>query len=528
MIGIPYRGRACGRQWHFAKHLLAPLAIGLLALVGLPSGARAGACEHDGDCKAGRVCVRGTCANALAPAPAPAASGRSCAGDGDCGITEVCESKRCVLFTQRAAAGPPAPAAESSAEAPPPARAAQQPATFSATKPQAAASPAAPPTPAASAMRTGQSLAVLEFEVGKGIDLDRLYFSDLVRGRVRAAAPTLFLMTRESTEVILKEFGKSMADCAGECEVDVARKLGADYVISGRITRVGSRLALTLRLHSSADARLIGSEEARGQNADEMVDRVGTAVASLMKQLGAPAPRPDPVETTGSSMDGTLSISSNPVANVTIDGEQAGRTPLDRVVFAGVHNVAFSAEGYSPTARTVVAQAGRKTRMSETLQPFLADNLAFGVGVFFAPADSLSFLGSVSLDYKIVAGWGNVWLGALFGLGDLPMGAKTLLTSRKVNLGDILLGPRLEVSKPFTFRGGNESFAVFAALELPYTSANLTTLTGSAGVSGLQVLLTLGARIWFFQLGLTLPVAAIGDDFGASVLTLRPSARFMF
>lgn len=53
-------------------------------------------------------------------------------------------------------------------------------------------------------------------------------------------------MTRESTEMILQQFGKTLADCTGECEVETGRKLGADYVISGRITKVGTRLALTL------------------------------------------------------------------------------------------------------------------------------------------------------------------------------------------------------------------------------------------------------------------------------------------
>jgi len=72
-------------------------------------------------------------------------------------------------------------------------------------------------------------LAVLEFELAQGVKIDRTYFSDLARGAVKKHAPQLFVMTRESTEALLQANGKTMADCTGECEVEVGRKLGADW-----------------------------------------------------------------------------------------------------------------------------------------------------------------------------------------------------------------------------------------------------------------------------------------------------------
>ena len=93
--------------------------------------------------------------------------------------------------------------------------------------------------PLASRAAGQQHVAVLEFEVAQGVKIDRIYFSDLARGAVKKRAPQLFVMTRESTEVLLQANGKTMADCTGECEVEIGRQLGADYIISGRITQLG-------------------------------------------------------------------------------------------------------------------------------------------------------------------------------------------------------------------------------------------------------------------------------------------------
>src|SRR5258707_9825773 len=93
---------------------------------------------------------------------------------------------------------------------------------------------------AGSAAADSQRVAVLEFDASKaGADLDRTYFSDLVRGAVHKAVPRIFVMTRESTVLLLKAQGKKLESCEGECELETGKMLGADYVISGRRTTVG-------------------------------------------------------------------------------------------------------------------------------------------------------------------------------------------------------------------------------------------------------------------------------------------------
>jgi hypothetical protein len=107
---------------------------------------------------------------------------------------------------------------------------------------------------------------------------------------VKKAAPQLFVMTRESTEALLQANGKSMSDCTGECEVEVGRKLGADYIVSGRITKVGTRQILTVRLFSTADGALLGDEEADGKTEDQLVDEAKIALGKLIKPLSVESP----------------------------------------------------------------------------------------------------------------------------------------------------------------------------------------------------------------------------------------------
>jgi hypothetical protein len=94
-------------------------------------------------------------------------------------------------------------------------------------------------------------------------------------------------MTRESTEVLLKQFGKTLAECVGECEVETGRKLGADFVISGRITRSGTRMALTLRLHATATGELLKTAEALGKDTDAVIDATDAAVSRLLGPISA-------------------------------------------------------------------------------------------------------------------------------------------------------------------------------------------------------------------------------------------------
>src|SRR5438105_8541065 len=96
----------------------------------------------------------------------------------------------------------------------------------------------------------GSSVAVLEIRnmlpAQERGAIEPGFFSDQVRGAVLEAAPALRVITRENLLVLLAASGKAIEDCEGECEVDTGRRIGADYVVSGEIYRIGASLRLTL------------------------------------------------------------------------------------------------------------------------------------------------------------------------------------------------------------------------------------------------------------------------------------------
>ena len=85
-------------------------------------------------------------------------------------------------------------------------------------------------------------LAVLEFQ-GVGVDEEIVsLLADDVRigvlegiGNRLVDNEEILVMTRENMMEFMKEMDKDPSECFGECEVEVARNIGADYLISGKI-----------------------------------------------------------------------------------------------------------------------------------------------------------------------------------------------------------------------------------------------------------------------------------------------------
>jgi TolB-like protein len=124
-----------------------------------------------------------------------------------------------------------------------------------------------PPVPvrqsavSAAAQKGNKRMAVLEF-AGKNLDQDILMtFSDTVRGGALQGIEGrgVVVMTRENMQVLLRDMGKQ--DCGeGDCEVETARNIGADYVISGKVVRMEQIYVVTLKLHETQGGSLIGTD----------------------------------------------------------------------------------------------------------------------------------------------------------------------------------------------------------------------------------------------------------------------------
>ena len=131
-------------------------------------------------------------------------------------------------------------------------------------------------------------LAVLEFQ-GVGVDPNLLQFlTDEVRSGVlhvskgqKIKGEKLLIMTRENMMQVLQDQGLSSEDCTGACEVEIAKNIGAEYVISGNLTKLGSTFALVVKLHSTADSNLLASESLKTESKKALItdsEKVGAKV----------------------------------------------------------------------------------------------------------------------------------------------------------------------------------------------------------------------------------------------------------
>jgi TolB-like protein len=124
----------------------------------------------------------------------------------------------------------------------------------------------------AAAQLGNKRLAVLEFQ-GKSMDQDILMtFSDTIRGGALQGLEGygVVVMTRENMLVLLRDMGKQ--ECGeGDCEVETARNIGADYVISGKVVRIEQLYVVTLKLHETQGGSLLGTETVEGASQVELM-----------------------------------------------------------------------------------------------------------------------------------------------------------------------------------------------------------------------------------------------------------------
>jgi len=146
--------------------------------------------------------------------------------------------------------------------------------------------PAPPPERRQPIIANGK-LAVLDFKSYTDAlkPEDVRYFTDVVRGAMLKASPTLQVMTRENLLVLLQATGRDAANCEGECEVDTGRRIGADAVVSGDLLRFGTHFKLTLKLHETKMGRLLSSATATGKTIDDLDEQTALAVKELFKRM---------------------------------------------------------------------------------------------------------------------------------------------------------------------------------------------------------------------------------------------------
>ena len=133
-----------------------------------------------------------------------------------------------------------------------------------------------------------ERLAVLEIQ-GDIPERELNALTDEVRGAViRRLGSAVQVMTRENMEVMLSDMGiDSSCVSEGACEVETARNLGVDYVVSGSLVALSGKQVATLKLHRTDNGQLLGSERAQADDVLALLDAVDAATGKLVTPLSS-------------------------------------------------------------------------------------------------------------------------------------------------------------------------------------------------------------------------------------------------
>ena len=226
-------------------------------------------------------------------------------------------------------------------------------------------------------------LAVLEFE-GSGVDDARILglLSDGVRGGLIKKIDTsqYLVMTRESTLQILKDNDKDASCMAGECEVEIGRNIGADFVISGSVTYFANTYIVTLKLHNTSSSALLSTDQLENQNPLELMKQMPSLGERLMVEgklissTGSSSSHSIPQEGfSGGEDNKTWSMDdSNVPVIVVFESSPSGegtvvmvddqmvctKTPCSKSISSGEHKINIQKERFLPWTETVYITKG--------------------------------------------------------------------------------------------------------------------------------------------------------------------------
>ncbi len=215
---------------------------------------------------------------------------------------------------------------------------------------------------AATAPGRAEWLAVIDRSMpeSSGLSEDQLILlSQVARGIAGEATPdSIRVLSEENTFILLEEAGIDPADCEGQCEIDIARQLQADWLLSTQIVRFGSNWTMQLNLFRTESGELVASEirgEAREEN---LVESARRGTRALFRELFAP---PTPAVYSADSLlappIGVYDwlIDSRPrEAHVILDGLPAGQTPLQLELEPGPHRLRLELAEHEAQEREIL------------------------------------------------------------------------------------------------------------------------------------------------------------------------------
>ena len=147
-----------------------------------------------------------------------------------------------------------------------------------------------PPLPAASAPPPHKQALVVVLNLSvpsQAISLDdAVILTDVVRSRLTQFAGDGFkVLSREKVLEILQHSEKTAAQCTGECAVETARTLGADYVIGGTVSKFNGQFAIYLDVKRARDGATVAAQDLEVANTAGLRAGIGKATQELTAML---------------------------------------------------------------------------------------------------------------------------------------------------------------------------------------------------------------------------------------------------
>jgi hypothetical protein len=87
-------------------------------------------------------------------------------------------------------------------------------------------------------------------------------------------------MSRESTALVVEQMGARCLE--GQCELEIARTVGAALLVTGEVHRLESAFVADLKLHDTAKGTLLAVEGLRGKDDLDLLDQAEGATARLL------------------------------------------------------------------------------------------------------------------------------------------------------------------------------------------------------------------------------------------------------
>ena len=203
-----------------------------------------------------------------------------------------------------------------------------------------------------------QRVAVLEFR-GVGIEQQILFqLSDESRGGAREGLPVqeFDITSRENMKQMLEDMGKDLSACDVECEVELGRVVGADYVLSGTIFQAEGTYILTLKLHDTMSGSLLGQKRIQNTSQVQLFSQTYEVSKSMMVEKVAGAQQ----QNSGDMVSVTFtSVPSGEGVTVLVGGRPVcSKTPCTEKVPAGSREVQILRKEYFPWIETRTLSAG--------------------------------------------------------------------------------------------------------------------------------------------------------------------------